>query len=181
MVPKIDEEEEEEEEEKPNQKKCPTCDHWVPEFSFSRHEAFCSRNSWKCRECGVILKVQFKDDHYHCPKCKLVTNKVKNIFNILPFFCCYLFFFYFFTFFFLKNHFQDEHFHCDLCESFPGMPRGELEKHKDIYHNPMRCKCEKEFQLEDLIIHKKFDCGFRKVPCKWFSISFLLFFIFFFS
>ena len=105
MVPKIDEEEEEEEEEKPNQKKCPTCDHWVPEFSFSRHEAFCSRNSWKCRECGVILKVQFKDDHYHCPKCKLVTNKVKNIFNILPFFCCYLFFFYFFTFFFLKNHF----------------------------------------------------------------------------
>eukprot|EP01091_Cochliopodium_minus_P018648 TRINITY_DN7622_c0_g1_i1.p1 TRINITY_DN7622_c0_g1~~TRINITY_DN7622_c0_g1_i1.p1 ORF type:complete len:690 (+),score=184.51 TRINITY_DN7622_c0_g1_i1:22-2070(+) len=136
VKPTEKEEKEEEEEEKPNNLKCPTCRHWVPEFSFSRHEVFCSRNSWRCSDCGIILKLQFKDDHWHCPKCKLVSEK-------------------------------NEHFHCDLCENFPGMPFDELEKHKDIYHTDMKCKCEQEYQLEDLIVHQKFDCVLRKVPCKW--------------
>ena len=40
--------EKDENENKPNHIKCSICEHWVPELSFNRHEAFCSRNSWKC-------------------------------------------------------------------------------------------------------------------------------------
>lgn len=55
------------------------------------------------------------------------------------------------------------HGHCDLCNK--SVRQGELEKHKEIFHVPLPCKCGRTFLLDQLLVHQDFECSQRAERC----------------
>jgi hypothetical protein len=44
-------------------KTCSICDQQVPESKFRLHEIGCARSNYRCRECGVAVAKDEKEEH----------------------------------------------------------------------------------------------------------------------
>lgn len=42
---------------------CTTCERDIPESKFRLHDVACSRNNYKCKECGQVVAKADKEEH----------------------------------------------------------------------------------------------------------------------
>ena len=48
---------------------CSNCKEYIPVASFDLHTAFCMRNNYLCEQCGSLVRVSEKMNHWHCDAC----------------------------------------------------------------------------------------------------------------
>ncbi|KAH3767790.1 ubiquitin fusion degradation protein ufd1 protein [Pelomyxa schiedti] len=64
-----------------------------------------------------------------------------------------------------KKLMDPNHGHCPDCSM--EMAPIEITKHHEIYHTPLQCTCSAKYTLEDMRIHKQYECRLREEPCQW--------------
>eukprot|EP01094_Clydonella_sp_ATCC50884_P028972 TRINITY_DN8899_c0_g1_i1.p1 TRINITY_DN8899_c0_g1~~TRINITY_DN8899_c0_g1_i1.p1 ORF type:complete len:547 (-),score=159.96 TRINITY_DN8899_c0_g1_i1:152-1792(-) len=55
------------------------------------------------------------------------------------------------------------HGHCNVCKK--SVRQDDIQKHKEIHHTPMKCRCGKEYELSSLLVHQEFECSTRAESC----------------
>jgi len=58
---------------------------------------------------------------------------------------------------------KTEHWHCPKCEKV--IPSKEKEKHMEIKHTLLDCVCGAKLEMEDMVVHKEYECSLRPVEC----------------
>ncbi|KAL6051482.1 hypothetical protein QOT17_019147 [Balamuthia mandrillaris] len=124
--------------------RCINCERWIPDHNYARHEAFCQRSNFKCtvKGCGLVIRVQDKDQHVHCPLCNALTDKDST-----------------------------DHWHCDQEGCTAVLSAAERQKHLEVAHSELECYCGVKLHLAEMLVHKEHECRLRPVPCKFCSVS----------
>lgn len=66
----------------PDTTKCPTCNNFIPNQSYTLHSNFCARNNTLCGKhdiCGHVFKRgDSRDTHWHCESCDFFTDSPES-------------------------------------------------------------------------------------------------------
>lgn len=46
----------------------------VPPAAYLLHTAQCSRNNWRCDQCGKVMPKRQRETHVHCVLCQMVVD-----------------------------------------------------------------------------------------------------------
>ncbi len=135
--------------------RCATCNKWVPEQSFYRHEAFCKRSILKCPICSALIQTAQKDMHNHCATCQLLVDPANHVHCAV----CHKG---------MSKGKMAQHAHCNLCPTAFECKPDQLKKHAELMHaNSIACECGKLFDLETLKMHAAYDCDLLPQKCRF--------------